>query len=77
MLKIYGYAKKKKSSQKSAVVLQKTDIFNVFFFLAFSTRTLNSGIFKLYMCEEKKLYVKLIPLKEYLFKNSASTYFSF
>lgn len=32
MLKIYGYAKKKKSSQKSAVVLQKTDIFNVFFF---------------------------------------------
>ena len=26
---------KKKSSQKSAVVLQKTDIFNVFFFLRF------------------------------------------
>ena len=77
MLKIYGYAKKKKSSQKSAVVLQKTDIFNVLFFFAFSKRTLNSGIFKLYMCEEKKLYVKLIPLKEYLFKNSASTFFSF
>ena len=34
MLKIYGYAKKK-SSQKSAVVLQKTDISNVFFFLRF------------------------------------------
>ena len=60
MLKIYGYAKKKKSSQKSAVVLQKTDIFNVcVFFFAFSTRTLNSGIFKLYMCEEKNFMLNL------------------
>lgn len=52
--------KKKKSSQKSAVVLQKTDIFNVcVFFFAFSTRTLNSGIFKLYMCEEKNFMLNL------------------
>ena len=68
---------KKIISKKCCCFAENRHFQCVFFFFAFSTRTLNSGIFKLYMCEEKKLYVKLIPLKEYLFKNSASTYFSF
>lgn len=69
---------KKKNHLKKVLLFCRKQTFSMcVFFFAFSTRTLNSGIFKLYMCEEKKLYVKLIPLKEYLFKNSASTFFSF
>ena len=70
---------KKKNHLKKVLLFCRKQTFSMcfFFFFLFLTRTLNSGIFKLYMCEEKKLYVKLIPLKEYLFKNSASTYFSF
>ena len=68
---------KNKHYLKKVLLFCRKQAFSMCFFFAFSTRTLNSGIFKLYMGEEKKLYVKLIPLKEYLFKNSASAFFSF
>ena len=68
---------KKKIISKKCCCFAENRHFQCVFFFAFSTRTLNSGIFKLYMGEEKKLYVKLIPLKEYLFKYSASAFFSF